>query len=36
MKAFWTIVAGLALVTLVLKSFLEYRYGDEIAAAAKN
>ena len=29
-----TLLAGLALVTLVLKSFLEYRYGDEIAAAA--
>jgi sulfate transport system permease protein len=28
-----TLLAGLALVTLVLKSFLEYRYGDEIAAA---
>lgn len=31
-----TLLAGLALVTLVLKSFLEYRYGDEIAAAAKH
>ncbi|WP_394893562.1 sulfate ABC transporter permease subunit CysW [Mesorhizobium sp. AaZ16] len=28
-----TLLAGLALVTLVLKSFLEYRYSDEIAAA---
>jgi sulfate transport system permease protein len=28
-----TLLAGLALVTLILKSFLEYRYGDEIAAA---
>jgi sulfate transport system permease protein len=28
-----TLLAGLALVTLVLKSFLEYRYGDDIAAA---
>ena len=27
-----TLLAGLALVTLVLKSILEYRYGDEIAA----
>jgi sulfate transport system permease protein len=31
-----TLLAGPALVTLVLKSFLEYRYGDEIAAAAKH
>lgn len=31
-----TLLAGLALVTLVLKSVLEYRYGDEIAAAAKH
>lgn len=31
-----TLLAGLALVTLVLKSFLEYRYGDEIAAAARH
>lgn len=31
-----TLLACLALVTLVLKSFLEYRYGDEIAAAAKH
>ncbi|MBX3566886.1 MAG: sulfate ABC transporter permease subunit CysW [Rhizobiaceae bacterium] len=31
-----TLLAGLALVTLVLKSFLEYRFGDEIAAAAKH
>ena len=31
-----TLLAGLALVTLVLKSILEYRYGDEIAAAAKH
>ena len=31
-----TLLAGLALVTLILKSFLEYRYGDEIAAAAKH
>ncbi len=30
-----TLLAGLALVTLILKSFLEYRYGDEIAASAK-
>jgi sulfate transport system permease protein len=30
-----TLLAGLALVTLVLKSILEYRYGDEIAAAGK-
>jgi sulfate transport system permease protein len=28
-----TLLAGLALVTLVLKSYLEYRYGDDIAAA---
>ena len=28
-----TLLAGLALVTLALKSYLEYRYGDEIAAA---
>jgi sulfate/thiosulfate transport system permease protein len=28
-----TLLAGLALVTLVLKSILEYRYGDAIAAA---
>jgi len=31
-----TLLAGLALVTLVLKSFLEYRYGDEIAATKKH
>ena len=31
-----TLLAGLALVTLILKSVLEYRYGDEIAAAAKH
>ncbi len=31
-----TLLAGLALVTLVLKSVLEYRYGDEIAAATKH
>jgi sulfate transport system permease protein len=31
-----TLLAGLALVTLILKSFLEYRYGDEIAATAKH
>jgi sulfate transport system permease protein len=31
-----TLLAGLALVTLVLKSILEYRYGDEIAASAKH
>jgi len=31
-----TLLAALALVTLILKSFLEYRYGDEIAAAAKH
>ncbi|MCO5064524.1 MAG: sulfate ABC transporter permease subunit CysW [Rhizobiaceae bacterium] len=31
-----TLLAGLALVTLVLKSILEYRYGDEIAAAKKH
>ncbi|MGD9912718.1 MAG: sulfate ABC transporter permease subunit CysW [Rhizobiaceae bacterium] len=31
-----TLLAGLALVTLVLKSLLEYRYGDQIAAAAKH
>jgi len=31
-----TLLAGLALVTLVLKSFLEYRYGDELAAAKKH
>lgn len=31
-----TLLAGLALVTLVFKSFLEYRYGDEIAATAKH
>jgi sulfate transport system permease protein len=31
-----TLLAGLALVTLVLKSFLEYRYGDEIAASKKH
>jgi len=31
-----TLLAGLALVTLVLKTFLEYRYGDEIAGAAKH
>jgi sulfate transport system permease protein len=31
-----TLLAGLALVTLVLKSFLEYRYGDDIASAMKH
>ncbi|MDB4273572.1 sulfate ABC transporter permease subunit CysW [bacterium] len=31
-----TLLAGLALVTLVLKSILEIRYGDAIAAAAKH
>ena len=31
-----SLLALLALVTLVLKSILEYRYGDEIAAAAKH
>jgi sulfate transport system permease protein len=31
-----TLLAALALVTLVLKSFLEYRYGDEIAASRKH
>ncbi|MEQ1954124.1 sulfate ABC transporter permease subunit CysW [Mesorhizobium yinganensis] len=31
-----TLLAALALVTLVLKSVLEYRYGDEIAAVAKH
>jgi sulfate transport system permease protein len=31
-----TLLAALALVTLVLKSVLEYHYGDEIAAAAKH
>jgi sulfate transport system permease protein len=31
-----TLLAGLALVTLVLKSFLEFRYGDEIAASKKH
>jgi len=31
-----TLLAGLALVTLVLKSILEYRYGDEISASAKH
>ena len=31
-----TLLAGLALVTLVLKSFLEFRYGDEIAASTKH
>ena len=31
-----TLLAGLALVTLVLKSFLEYRYGDAIAGATKH
>jgi sulfate transport system permease protein len=31
-----TLLAALALVTLVLKSLLEYRYGDEIAAVAKH
>jgi sulfate transport system permease protein len=31
-----TLLAGLALVTLVLKSLLEYRYGDEIAGSAKH
>ncbi|MEQ1943097.1 sulfate ABC transporter permease subunit CysW [Mesorhizobium sp. VNQ89] len=30
------LLASLALVTLVLKSFLEYRYGDEIAASKKH
>ena len=31
-----TLLAALALVTLVLKSILEYRYGGEIAAAKKH
>ncbi|MBX3598886.1 MAG: sulfate ABC transporter permease subunit CysW [Rhizobiaceae bacterium] len=31
-----TLLAGLALITLVLKSILEYRYGDEIAASNKH
>ena len=31
-----TLLAGLALVTLVLKSALEYRYGDEIAGGRKH
>jgi sulfate/thiosulfate transport system permease protein len=31
-----TLLAALALVTLVLKSILEYHYGDEIAASAKH
>jgi sulfate transport system permease protein len=31
-----TLLAGLALVTLVLKSVLEYRHGDAIAAAARH
>ena len=31
-----TLLAGLALVTLALKSYLEYRYGDEIAGSAKH
>ena len=31
-----TLLAGLALVTLVLKSFLEFRYGDEIAASTNH
>ncbi|MFN3547126.1 MAG: sulfate ABC transporter permease subunit CysW [Mesorhizobium sp.] len=31
-----TLLAGLALVTLILKSILEYRYGDEIASAGKH
>jgi sulfate transport system permease protein len=31
-----TLLAGLALVTLILKSILEYRYGDEIAAAKRH
>ncbi|MFI0846352.1 sulfate ABC transporter permease subunit CysW [Mesorhizobium sp. IMUNJ 23232] len=31
-----TLLAALALVTLVLKSILEFRYGDEIAAVAKH
>nr|WP_207771012.1 sulfate ABC transporter permease subunit CysW [Mesorhizobium ephedrae] len=31
-----TLLAALALVTLVLKSVLEFRYGDEIAATAKH
>jgi sulfate transport system permease protein len=31
-----TLLAALALLTLVLKSVLEYRYGDEIAASAKH
>jgi len=30
------LLASLALVTLVLKSFLEFRYGDEIAASKKH
>jgi sulfate transport system permease protein len=31
-----SLLAGLALVTLALKSFLEWRYGDEIAAARRH
>jgi sulfate transport system permease protein len=31
-----TLLAGLALVTLVLKSILEYRYGDAIAGAVRH
>ena len=31
-----TLLAGLALVTLGLKSLLEYRYGDELAATGHN
>lgn len=31
-----TLLAGLALITLILKSILEYHYGDEIAASAKH
>ena len=30
------LLASLALVTLVLKTFLEFRYGDEIAASKKH
>jgi sulfate transport system permease protein len=31
-----SLLAGLALVTLVLKSLLEWRYGDEIAATRRH
>ncbi len=31
-----TLLAGLALVTLVLKTFLEWRYGDELASSHKH